>query len=114
MMKRWKWLVTWAGLNAVLLGGTPLARTADAKKADPGKQQPQKMERIVKVTLDYLLYLPKDYAQKESWPLLLFLHGAGERGSDLEKVKIHGPPKLIAAGKEFPVIVVSPQCPGNR
>ena len=30
--------------------------------------------------MDYLLYLPKDYAEKDSWPLLLFLHGAGERG----------------------------------
>jgi predicted peptidase len=41
----------------------------------------------------------------------MFLHGAGESGSDLEKVKVHGPPKLIAQGKDFPFIVVSPQCP---
>jgi predicted peptidase len=46
--------------------------------------------------------------------VLLFLHGAGERGSDLNQVKTHGPPKLIEAGKEFPFIVVSPQCPGGR
>ena len=45
------------------------------------------------------------------WPLLLFLHGAGESGHDLNKVKIHGPPKLIEAGKNFPMIVVSPQSP---
>jgi predicted peptidase len=43
--------------------------------------------------------------------LLLFLHGAGERGSDLKLVEKHGPPKLIAAGKDFPFIVVAPQCP---
>jgi predicted peptidase len=42
---------------------------------------------------------------------VVFLHGSGESGSDLEKVKAHGPPKLIAAGKEFPFIVVSPQAP---
>jgi predicted peptidase len=41
---------------------------------------------------------------------MLFLHGAGERGDDLELVKKHGPPKLIEAGKNFPFIVVSPQC----
>ena len=58
--------------------------------------------------------MPKDYDQKESWPLLLFLHGVGERGDNLDRVKFHGPPKLIAAGKEFPFIVVSPQCPGDR
>ena len=63
--------------------------------------------------MKYLLYLPKDYDQKESWPLLLFLHGAGERGDNLELVKKHGPPKLIEAGKDFPFIVVSPQCPSD-
>lgn len=61
----------------------------------------------------YLLYLPPDYEADPArkWPLLLFLHGAGERGDDLEKVKVHGPPKLIAEGQHFPFIVVSPQCP---
>ncbi len=64
--------------------------------------------------MKYLLYLPKDYEKKPSWPLMLFLHGAGERGDDLTLVKKHGPPKLIDAGKDFPFIVVSPQCPKDR
>jgi predicted peptidase len=67
--------------------------------------------------LHYLLHLPQGYdrADKEKeWPLILFLHGAGERGSDLEIVKKHGPPKLIAAGKDIPAIVVSPQCPKDE
>jgi predicted peptidase len=64
--------------------------------------------------MGYLISLPKDYEKQEKWPLLLFLHGSGERGDDLELVKVHGPPKLIAAGKEFPFIVVSPQCPKGR
>jgi predicted peptidase len=80
----------------------------------PGVQKAAKLDRQVTVHLNYLLYLPKDYDQKESWPLLLFLHGSGERGDDLELVKKHGPPKLIDAGKEFPFIVVSPQCPQER
>jgi predicted peptidase len=87
---------------------------ADDPKPEPGTQQAQKLDRNIKVAMNYLLYLPKDYAEKESWPLLLFLHGAGERGNDLDRVKVHGPPKLIAAGKEFPFIVVSPQCPNNQ
>ena len=77
-------------------------------------QQSCELNRAVKVTMKYLLYLPKDYAQKDSWPLVLFLHGAGERGDNLELVKKHGPPKLIEAGKDFPFIVVSPQCPQGK
>ncbi|NLO32363.1 MAG: prolyl oligopeptidase family serine peptidase [Candidatus Hydrogenedentes bacterium] len=65
------------------------------------------------VETNYLLFLPENYDQtQQQWPLLLFLHGAGERGDDLSKVEVHGPPRLIADGKkDFPFIVVSPQCP---
>ncbi len=77
-------------------------------------QTAQQLDVQVPAQLGYLLYLPQDYEQKEAWPLLVFLHGSGERGNDLELVKKHGPPKLIAAGKDFPFIVVSPQCPKDR
>lgn len=63
----------------------------------------------------YLLSLPEGYsADGEAKPLLLFLHGSGERGNDLSKVKAWGPPKLIAEGKNLPFIVVSPQCPEGK
>lgn len=78
--------------------------------AEDVTQTPKRLSVQIPVEMDYLLYLPKDYDSKESWPLILFLHGSGERGSDLELVKKHGPPKLINEGKEFPFIVVSPQC----
>ncbi|WP_456407685.1 carboxylesterase family protein [Caldithrix abyssi] len=71
---------------------------------------------IVKtVEMNYLLYLPQDF-EKESkkWPLMIFLHGAGERGNDLELVKRHGPPKLVEQGRQFPFILVAPQCPLDR
>lgn len=87
---------------------TSLTRAAEPK-SDPPRQAKISLETPVR--MDYLLYLPKDYDSKDQWPLLLFLHGAGERGHDLEQVKRHGPPKLIDAGKDFPFIVVSPQCP---
>jgi len=84
---------------------------ANAAETPPaGQQQPAHLERRLDVEMNYLLYLPQDYDQQAKWPLLLFLHGGGERGDDLELLKIHGPPKLIAAGKQFPMIVVSPQC----
>jgi len=66
------------------------------------------------VRCKYLLYLPEDYGRKEQkWPLMLFLHGAGERGDNLDLVKKHGPPKLVERGKQFPFIIVSPQCPAG-
>lgn len=77
-------------------------------------QSARQLDVQVRVQMGYLLYLPRDYDSQESWPLVLFLHGSGERGADLELVKMHGPPKLIADGKEFPFIVVSPQCPKDR
>src|ERR1041385_4511958 len=63
--------------------------------------------------LDYLLFLPADYSRKGSktWPLMLFLHGAGERGTNVWKAATHGPPKQVKEHPDFPFIVVSPQCP---
>ena len=90
-----------------------LAIPAPVSAAAPA-QQAAKLETQVPVTLNYLLYLPKDYDKQDAWPLVLFLHGAGERGDDLNLVKKHGPPKLIEAGKEYPFIVISPQCPKDN
>jgi predicted peptidase len=66
-----------------------------------------------KVAYRYLQFLPENYDQNQSkeWPLILFLHGAGERGDDLKKVKVHGPPKIVESRPEFPFVVISPQCP---
>lgn len=72
------------------------------------------MNQVIEKTVasDYLLYLPPGSDDSpEQWPLLLFLHGSGERGTDLNLVKLHGPPKMITEGRDFPFIVVSPQCP---
>ena len=48
--------------------------------AGDGQQKACELDRTIKVTMKYLLYLPKDYEQKPSWPLLLFLHGVGRAG----------------------------------
>lgn len=78
------------------------------------RQKARHLARQVTLTLDYLLYLPPDYEQKDSWPLLVFLHGAGERGNDLNRVKAHGPAKLVEQGRDFPFVIVSPQCPEGQ
>lgn len=62
----------------------------------------------------YWCYVPRDFQEETRLPLLLFLHGAGERGNDLEPVKKHGPPKLIDQGQDFPFVVISPQCPKGQ
>jgi predicted peptidase len=76
-------------------------------------QTPRSFERQLTVRGDYLLFLPKDYAAspEKRWPLILFLHGAGERGTNVWTVDIHGPAKYIADHPDFPFILVSPQCP---
>jgi predicted peptidase len=65
------------------------------------------------LSLDYLFYLPEDYKndKDKKWPTILFLHGMGERGDDLELVKIHGIPKIVNSKKDFQFIAISPQCP---
>ena len=87
----------------------------------------RRFERTITRTVGYkyLLSLPRDYraAPRRRWPLLLFLHGAGERGDDVWSVARHGPPKLVrgeglsarerAAARILTrhFILVSPQCP---
>ncbi len=71
-----------------------------------------KIENIIPKTMNdkYLLYLPADYTINEDWPFIFFLHGAGERGSDIEIVKKHGPPRIVLQNKNFPFIMAAPQC----
>ncbi len=107
-MNWWTVLLTVAVLGAGVVSGT--GRAGERKV----RQRAEQLQRKVEVRLNYLLYLPPDYDKQSAWPLVLFLHGAGERGSNLELVKRHGPPKLVEQGKDFPFILVSPQCPAGK
>ena len=82
-----------------LVPGAQLAREVKVKSG--GKN----------VTLRFWQFLPKAYNGKKEFPLMLFLHGAGERGDKLEAVKKWGPPKLVGKRKDFPFVLISPQCP---
>lgn len=75
-----------------------------------------KFKKTESAKLNYLLFLPKGYDAKgeKRWPLMLFLHGAGERGTNIWKVATHGPPKNVATNPDFPFILVSPQCPEHQ
>jgi predicted peptidase len=77
-------------------------------------QQPQELILRDDFTLRYLIYLPPNLDSSPRWPLILFLHGSGERGDDLERVRRAGLPFNIERGYRPPFVVVSPQCPVNE
>lgn len=57
----------------------------------------------------YQLFLPRGYARARArLPLMIFLHGSGERGEDIERVKANGPPRLVGTQPDFPFVLVSP------
>lgn len=61
--------------------------------------------------MPYLEYLPEDFDENKKYPVIIYLHGAGERGPGVVNVlKIHGPIKEANAGMKMPFIVLSPQC----
>ncbi len=65
--------------------------------------------------LPYRLLLPENYSPDKKYPLILFLHGAGERGTDNESQLIHI--RKVVENEEFrqkyPCFVLAPQCPEN-
>lgn len=107
---------TFTALTALALATAFSGCTTVEPSATPqaAMQTPQRFQKQLTrtVRLDYQLYLPDGYKSSgEKWPLLMFLHGAGERGTNVDKVTVHGPPKLVKKGARLPFIVVSPQCP---
>jgi predicted peptidase len=104
-------------LFILLLGLSACSTINNSTAMKPG-QTAQKfhLERKQVLTADYLLFLPQGYdsSSDQRWPLILFLHGAGERGTNLWLVAKHGPPKIDTAQTNFPFIVVSPQCPEGK
>jgi pimeloyl-ACP methyl ester carboxylesterase len=65
------------------------------------------------VHYQYLRYLPKDYKTDtlKKWPLIIYLHGGSDRGNELNQLYSSGIPDQIFRGREFPFIIISPQCP---
>lgn len=106
-------------LAFVFLAGTHLSAAPDAPantkpqdkilSADSFRFQPRPIE------LKYLKFLPKGYEAdaNKKWPLILFLHGAGERGEQVWRASIHGPSKYALEHPEFPFILITPLCPAD-
>jgi predicted peptidase len=62
------------------------------------------------VSYKYQVFVPKGYSPEKKWPVIFFLHGAGERGSDGESQTAIGLPARLRLNPDFPAIVVMPQC----
>ena len=104
-------------LTAVLLSLATLVASSTLAADQPAAGKMVKVFPEREDLLPYWLYLPKEFdGDANRWPVVLFLHGLGERGSTLDRVLVHGPGKLIRGGKHFPFILIAPQCPndGNR
>ena len=94
----------------------PTASESHLQTAPTQTAQHFAREQQASLTADYLLFLPAGYEATtgKRWPLILFLHGSGERGRNVWMVAKHGPPKVDMAATNFPFIVVSPQCPAGK
>lgn len=66
-------------------------------------------------TLPYRLLKPEEVDAKQKYPLVIFLHGAGERGTDNDKQLVHGVPEFAKPEhrKKYPCFLIAPQCPAN-
>jgi predicted peptidase len=85
-----------------------------SKEHIPGQQVDYYSESAEQ--LPYLLFLPKEYGvdAEKKWPLIFFLHGAGERGVDLDILRDYGPAKEAQGDPNFPFICLTPQCPDGE
>jgi predicted peptidase len=63
---------------------------------------------------DYCVYVPPEYEPSRAWPVILFLHGSGERGEDgLLQTDVGLPAAIRKNRRRYPAVVVMPQCRGG-
>lgn len=80
------------------------------------KYEKTSTQKLESTALNYILTCPDNVQKDEKLPLIVFLHGAGERGDDVNQVKVYCVPKLFTNNQEYLGIrayTLSPQCPQN-
>ena len=107
-------------LFPLIAGAAGMSAASSAEAAITVPSEPElrrvsyKSERTGK-SRDYFVYLPRGFAQTKIWPVMLFLHGNGERGDgkkDLDYVLIHGPVfEAWCQRRNLPFVIISPQLP---
>ena len=108
-------------LTTLLVTGCPVmgyfatGTTAKAETAQNAEFEAMEYEDAAGAKLLYRLLKPADVnASGGKHPLLLFLHGAGERGADNRAQLEHGKEMMQTAAREYGAIVLAPQCPQGR
>ena len=109
MLIRMEW---WAAVALSTVALSPLA----AQAAPPVEEGQHAHTPDAPGDYAYQLFVPSGYLSsgEERWPLMIFLHGSGERGDDVAKVAVHGPPKIVADHPGLPFIVLSPLLPADQ
>jgi predicted peptidase len=85
-------------------------------KAQPGNYYEPKVYHINSDSLPYRIMFPENFDPLLKYPLILFLHGAGERGNNNESQLVHGA-RFFASDtnrRNHPAIVIFPQCPADN
>lgn len=105
-----------AAITGFALTSSPFMKKSFAADSKPDIETLTPKKFSVTMKAGYLLYLPGGYkaGARKQWPLILFLHGSGERGTNIWRATIHGPAKFIEKHPDFPFIVVTPQCPDGH
>jgi predicted peptidase len=103
-------------VGALALTSCSSMKTKAAESGRPAIKNLSARKFSETIRADYLLFLPKGYSSTSTnrWPLILFLHGSGERGTNVWKTATHGPTKYIEKNPDFPFILVTPLCPSGQ
>jgi len=97
-----------AALILLILG----VKSPPADGADPRDQLQKRVYRDADgESIPYRLLVPTDYDPQKKYPLILFLHGAGERGDNNEAQLVHAQVLRLATDVARPALLVAPQCP---
>jgi predicted peptidase len=104
-------------LLSVLLFNSLIAAVVHGQESvTPSGLKPHRYETELRRQLkaNYLLYLPRDYGEKEKWPLILYLHGGKGRGDDLSLLDWYPLPKILSKNDSYPFMALIPQCPAGE
>ncbi len=108
-------------LIIALIAGAAVAVASPVTRAEPKEGMRDMLAKKTYTAADgkklpYRLLKPLNYDPKEKYPLVVFLHGAGERGDDNEKQLIHGVPEFLTVEnrKDYPCFLIAPQCPDGK
>jgi predicted peptidase len=96
-------------LTIAFLLSVPPTRGADEQPAE--RKGVGRVTVVTSARLPYLAIVPVGFRNQSRWPLILFLHGSEQRGTDLNLLKLNGPPKYALNNPGFAFVVVAPQLP---